>query len=153
MKHQSVSLQALVDGLSAEGLLPEVADKELTRFMHQLQEVQPWYIRTMVGFGAWLASLLLIGFVGSIGLANDSGFIIVGALFVGGAILVRYKSHSDFLVQSALASSLAGQALLAYGIAVVSGSVEIESIFTVLLGLNIMLFLVFPTTFIASFRS
>ncbi len=142
MTRERVALRQLVDGLRSEGLLPENSDD--AAFFENMQEVQPWYIRTMVGFGAWLASLLLIGFVGSIGFAADAGFVIVGILFIGGAIFVRRKSENDFIVQSALACSLAGQALLAYGIVEIAGGDNFESILSIVIILNAILFFVFP---------
>jgi hypothetical protein len=147
MTPDKVSLQQVIDGLRSEGLLPADADDTVANFIQNLQEVQPWFIRAMVGVGAWLASLLLIGFVASIGFAAKSGFVIVGVLFIGGAILLRIKSRNDFLVQSALATSLAGQAVLAYGIAEVSGN-DGKDLFEIMLSivivLNVVLFFVFP---------
>jgi hypothetical protein len=144
MTRASVELQQVVDGLRSEGLLPENSDDTVAAFIENLHEAQPWYIRTMVGFGAWLASLLLIGFVGSIGFAADSGFVFVGVLFLGAAIFARMKSANDFLVQCALASSLAGQAVLAYGIVEVSGGKDFESLLSIVIVLNGILFFVFP---------
>ena len=144
MNRETVALQQVVDGLRSEGLLPENSDAVVATFLANMHEVQPWYVRTMVGFGAWLASLLLIGFVGSIGFASDAGFVIVGALFIGGAIFARMKSQNDFMVQSALASSLAGQALLAYGIVEISGSGDFEAVLSMVVILNAILFIVFP---------
>ena len=144
MTRESVKLRQVVDGLRSEGLLPENSDDTVVAFFENLHETQPWYIRTMVGFGAWLASLLLIGFVGSIGFAADAGFVIVGVLFIGGAIFARMKSKNDFVVQSALASSLAGQALLAYGIVEISGGNDFESVLSIVIILNAILFFVFP---------
>ena len=144
MTRASVELQQVVDGLRSEGLLPENSDDTVAAFIENLREAQPWYIRTMVGFGAWLASLLLIGFVGSIGFAADAGFVIVGVLFIGGAIFARMKSANDFVMQCALASSLAGQAVLAYGIVEVSGGNDFESVLSIVIVLNGILFFVFP---------
>jgi hypothetical protein len=137
-------LQQVVDGLRSEGLLPEDSEDTIAEFFEKLRDTQPWYIRTMVGFGAWLASLLLIGFVASIGFAADVGFVIVGILFLGGAIFARMKSASDFIVQSALASSLAGQAVLAYGIVEMSGGHDFEAVLGIVIILNAILFFVFP---------
>ena len=144
MTGDSVNLQQVVDGLRSEGLLPENSDDTVAVFIENLHETQPWYIRTMVGVGAWLASLLLIGFVGSIGFAADAGFVIVGVLFIGAAIFARMKSENDFVVQSALASSLAGQALFAYGVVEVSGGNDFESVLSIVIILNGILFFVFP---------
>ena len=104
MTREPVTMQQVVDGLRSEGLLPENSDDTVSSFLAQSQELQPWYIRSMVGFGAWLASLLLIGFVALVGFANETGFIIVGALFIGAATFGRRQSDNDFVVQSALAS-------------------------------------------------
>ena len=144
MSRERVKLQQVVDGLRSEGLLPENSDDTVADFFESLHETQPWYIRTMVGFGAWLASLLLIGFVGSIGFAADAGFVIVGALFVGAAIFARMKLENDFVVQSALASSLAGQALFAYGVVEISGGNDFEPVLSIVIILNGILFFVFP---------
>jgi hypothetical protein len=144
MTRERVKLQQVVDGLRSEGLLPDNSDDAIAVFFESLHETQPWYIRTMVGFGAWLSSLLLIGFVGSIGFAADAGFVIVGVLFVGGAIFARMNSENDFVVQSALASSLAGQALLAYGIVEISDSNSFELLLGIVITLNGILFFVFP---------
>jgi hypothetical protein len=144
MTRESVKLRQVVEGLRSEGLLPENSDDTVAAFFENLHETQPWYIRTMVGFGAWLASLLLIGFVGSIGFAADAGFVIVGALFVGGAVFARMKFENDFVVQSALASSLAGQALFAYGIVEISGGNDFEPVLSIVIILNGILFFVFP---------
>jgi hypothetical protein len=144
MTCESVKLQQVIDGLRSEGLLPENSDSTVAVLFENLHETQPWYIRTMVGFGAWLASLLLIGFVGSIGFAADAGFVIVGVLFIGGAVFARMKSENDFVVQSALASSLAGQALLAYGVVEISGGSDFESVLSIVIILNGILFFVFP---------
>ena len=144
MTRERVELQQVLDGLRSEGLLPEGSDDTVSAFLKSLHESQPWYIRMMVGFGAWLASLLLIGFVGSIGFAADAGFVIVGILFIGGAIFVRAKLENDFVVQSALASSLAGQALFAYGVVEISGGNDFESMLSIVIVLNGILFFVFP---------
>jgi hypothetical protein len=144
MTREKVKLQQVIDGLRTEGLLPENSDDTVAVLFENLHETQPWYIRTMVGFGAWLASLLLIGFVGSIGFAADAGFVIVGVLFIGGAVFARMKSENDFVVQSALASSLAGQALLAYGVVEISGGSDFEPVLSIVIILNGILFFVFP---------
>ena len=144
MTRESVKLRQVVDDLRTEGLLPENSEDAVAIFYEDLHETQPWYIRTMVGIGAWFASLLLIGFVGSIGLAADAGFVIVGVLFIGGAIFARMKSENDFVVQSSLASSLAGQALFAYGIVEISGGYDFEFVLSIVILLNGILFFVFP---------
>jgi len=138
------SLQEVVNGLAAEGLLRNESIEQATIVLENMCDVQPWYIRTMVGFGAWLASLLLIGFVASIGMTTDSSFALIGAILIGGALFARRESNSDFMVQCSLACSLAGQALFAYGIVKLIGSDEFEGILAVVVILNVVLFFIFP---------
>lgn len=142
MSGVGVSLQRIIDDLREEGLIS--ANEDYSAYLEKLPEKQPWYIRMMVGFGAWLASLLLIGFVAGIGSMTDRGFAMVGAVFVIGAVFTRRNSENDFLVQGALACSLAGQALFAYGIAELSGFGEVEDLLVVIVALNLVLFFLFP---------
>lgn len=142
MNRAQITLSQVGDGLRREGLLTE--DVDYDSYIENLADVQPWYIRTMVGFGAWIASLLIIGFFASVGFATDSGFAIVGGILIVVAIFIRRLSENDFLVQSMLASSLAGQALLAYGITEASGGGDFENILLIVIALNVMLFFVFP---------
>ena len=144
MSHAKVSLQEVVDGLRAEDLLPDEAADRTTAVIANMHAVQPWYIRTMVGFGAWLASLLLIGFVGSFGFAAKGGFIVVGFGMIVAAATLRKRFDSDFMVQSTLAVSLAGQALLAYGIADLTAGDDFEGVLMVVVITSTVLFVIFP---------
>ena len=69
MSTPNVTLHDVVSALRAEHLL---GDEGLAYLDHRTEE-QPWYIRAMVGFGAGLASLLVIGFVASFSLMADGG--------------------------------------------------------------------------------
>jgi hypothetical protein len=143
MSKGKVSLNELVATLQAENLI--TADSEqVERALEHMSGVQPWYVRTMVGFGAWLASLLLIGFVSSIGFTFEGGFALFGLGFMSGAVLLRRSSPSDFMIQSALAASLAGQALFIFGVMDAVDWDEPEVIFGLLIFLNIVLFAIFP---------
>jgi len=72
----------------------------------------------MVGFGAWLASLLLIIFVvGVSSFATESPFIVLGLISITAAVIIRRRLDTDFSNQAALAASLAGQGLLVFAIA------------------------------------
>ena len=144
MSDEKVSLQQVVDGLQSEGLLSGDSLTKSEAFLEEIGAVQPWYIRAMVGFGAWLASLLLIGFVASIGFAAEIAFLFVGAGLIVGAIFIRRASDNDFLVQSTLACSLAGQALLAYGIVAVNNGDEFQGVLSVVAVISIVMFFVFP---------
>lgn len=140
MSALDVTLRDVVSTLQAEGLL---GDEGVT-YLDNRPEAQPWYIRTMVGFGAWLASLLLIGFVASLSLLMDGGYALIGLVLIVGAILLRRRSENDFLVQCALAISLAGQGLAAYGFAQTVGFEEFEAFLGFVLVVSSALFFLLP---------
>ena len=144
MNQQPVSMQEVLDGLLAEGLLPTAAKERANTLINDLRSIQPWYVRTMVGFGAWLASLMLISSVAGISLAADGGTIVIGLAMIGAAIALRRRFETDFIVQSTLAFSLAGQALFAYGIADLNNGNDFEQLLMVVVVMSVVLFVVFP---------
>jgi hypothetical protein len=102
----------LWDGLLAAGLVegerPEPGEAP-----------PPWYVRAMLGIAGWIAACFLIGFLG-IALAlgtHGEGAFAAGAVCCAVAFgLFRQFPGQDFVEQLALAISLAGQALIAYGL-------------------------------------
>ena len=80
----------------------------------------PWYVRVMLGIAGWIGALFLIGFIGAtfITLMDDAASaIVLGAACCGCAGFLFWKfADIDFVEQFALALSLAGQALLAFGL-------------------------------------
>lgn len=146
MSGRAATIEAVVEGLAAEGLLPDAQAGEAEVLLERLAAAQPWYIRAMVGFGAWLASLLLISFVAGFGLALG-GSVVIGLGLLAGATWVRRKSQfedNDFVVQCTLATSLAGQALFGWGLADLLPGDEIETGCLVVLMMSAILFFVFP---------
>jgi uncharacterized membrane protein len=143
MSERQLDLRSLLMKLVDEGVVEKDAPA-LTAFLARMSAVQPWYIRTMVGFGAWIASLLLIGFVSSMGLAVDGGFAVFGVFFLGGAIYLRKVSSNDFSIQSALAAGLAGQALIVIGVMELIDWDDLETGFGLVAMLNVVLFVIFP---------
>lgn len=118
------SLSKLIDQLHVEGY---VADRALAeKVLNRMDVAQPWYVRAMVGFGAWLASLMLISFIVGLSVAFDGGYLVIGGLMVFAGCYVRRKYDSDFMVQASLAVGLSGQALFAYGISEILGH-DVES--------------------------
>jgi uncharacterized membrane-anchored protein len=143
MKGDRMTRAQLVEGLRAEGLLSAEAGDEASRMLAEGAPGTPWYVRAMVGLGAWLASLLLIGFVAGISLATD-GVTVVGLLLVAAAVVLRRQTENDFVVQSTLAASLAGQALFMFGIAQLVPGDAVEVACSVLVAMSIVLFVIFP---------
>ena len=138
----TMSLRDVIEALGNEGLLDD-RETALT-YLRGRSDAQPWYVRAMVAFGAWLASLLLIGFVVGFSFAMEGGYAIIGLLLIGGATVLRHRADGDFPSQSALAASLAGQALFAFGIAETVGHDEFESYLGIVLVTSLVLFVVFP---------
>jgi hypothetical protein len=85
------------------------------------EQRSPWYVRVMLGIAGWIGALFLFGFVGAIfAFVMEHAFaaVAVGALTCAGASLIfRSSPKGDFAAQFGLAVSLAGQGLVAYGLA------------------------------------
>lgn len=111
-----LSLDALHDQLETEGYsLPE--DSEWKAAL-QKEDGAPWFVRVLVGFGAWIAALMGVGALTAILTLsrNQGAWIVLGLLLCTGAILLRRSSQHDFAVQAALALSLAGQVMVFAGL-------------------------------------
>ena len=143
MSRATVPLEAVVGGLRAEGLLREEQAAEADALIAELRAGQPWYVRAMVAVGAWLASFQVIGFVAAFGIMVG-GYVIVGLALIAGAVALRRKYDNDFVVQATLAASLAGQALLAWGIADLGDAESIELLCAVIIVMSGVLFFIFP---------
>ena len=80
----------------------------------------PWFVRVMLGIAGWIGALFLLGFVG-VGLAmvvkSPTASWLVGAgACASVAMLFHANRDGDFSSQFGLAVSLAGQALMVYGL-------------------------------------
>jgi len=103
----------LVDTLSKAGLITGKieADQPLD---------SPWFVKVLLGFTGWLAAGFLLGFLGAVFaftfLAKSSFF----AFIIGFGLIVAYlllrNDDNPFLDNLGLAGSLAGQALVLFGI-------------------------------------
>ncbi|MEW6687495.1 MAG: DUF4401 domain-containing protein [Pseudomonadota bacterium] len=80
----------------------------------------PWFVRIMLGFAGWLGALFLLGFVGAAFAfvwKSAAASLAVGAGACAAAVVIfRAAPRSDFVAQFGLAVSLAGQALLVFGL-------------------------------------
>ena len=134
-----LELQAL---LLAEGLDPGPAQRWAVA---RPEPGSPWFVRALVAFGAWLAGLMMaVGLTTLLNLEHSGpGLVLAGLCFCAAACTLRWASEGDFPVQLALATSLAGQFLVAGGLStwdlpqhglILSGS---------MLGLEVLLILLF----------
>ena len=144
MTAEKTTLLEVVNQLATEGLLDRPDAKRATSFLESRSMAQPWYVRAMVGTGAWLASLLLVGFVAGFTIALDGGYAFVGIALIATGLFVRRQNDNDFLVQGSLALSLAGQALVAWGIVDAVGGDEFEVFLSLIIVMSTVLFFIFP---------
>lgn len=86
---------------------------------HSRGEESPWFVKLMLAASGWLASLFLLGFFSAFFTFLDSASakILVGTILLGAAFVVfkRGEAH-QFIEHGALAISLAGQLLIAFGL-------------------------------------
>lgn len=139
----SRSLSQVVEELKLSGRIGDEQASRADALIEQLRSAQPWYVRTMVGFGAWLASILLLGFVAGFGMAVG-GLTFVGLGLIVVAVLLRRRSDNDFIIQGTLATSLAGQATLAFGLAQALPGEDMKSMFLAVVLMSGVLFFIFP---------
>ena len=79
----------------------------------------PWYVKTLLAFSGWVAAIFLMGFVGAV-FAFAFKYALVscflGCVLIGIAYYFLSRPKNEFLAHLALAISLAGQGLIAWGV-------------------------------------
>jgi len=80
----------------------------------------PWFVRVMLGFAGWIGAWFLLGFV-ALGLvavvkSPTASWLVGAGVCAAVAMLFRANRENDFTSQFGLAVSLAGQALMVYGL-------------------------------------
>ena len=80
----------------------------------------PWYVRVMLGAAGLVAALFLLAFLAlgfQIVVDSPAAAAAIGILLIAGAYaMFRHSPHGDFAPMFALAVSIAGQALVVYGL-------------------------------------
>ncbi|QJR14652.1 DUF4401 domain-containing protein [Usitatibacter palustris] len=107
-----MNLVTVLERLRAEGLTTATAAADDPAH-------SPWYVRAMLGFCGWIAGILIVAFFGVI-LASlfREGVVLIAigiALCVVASAVYRWKT-GDLVEQFALAMSLAGQFMVAFGL-------------------------------------
>ncbi|HEU5098110.1 MAG TPA: DUF4401 domain-containing protein [Roseiflexaceae bacterium] len=115
------TMRVVLDQLVEEGLLPPDSRATISSASGAADDAlgNPWYVRVLVGIGAWIAALLLIVFLagGLRIITTGQSAISVGLTLCAIAIALRRLSPASvFAVQLALALSMAGQALFGGGV-------------------------------------
>jgi hypothetical protein len=118
-----MKLEALLDRAVAEAVIgPAEADAARRSLDHERTgEETPWFLHVLIGAGAWLSALFLLGFMGLVGsgILASSGVaaIVVGGLLTAAATQMRRKRGGTFIGQRCLSFSLAGQGVILMGVA------------------------------------
>lgn len=79
----------------------------------------PWYVKGLLAFSGWLAALFLLGFIAvafQFILKSGAVSFITGAAMIGGAFAILRIPKNEFFEHLGLTVSLAGQALVVWGI-------------------------------------
>ena len=83
-------------------------------------DASPWYVRAMVGIAGWIAACFLLAFIGAaVAFAFRTGdaAVTVGLVLCAAAIALLWSfAVREFVAQFALALSLAGQAMVIFGL-------------------------------------
>ena len=106
--------------LTAEGL--DAGDPDQWRAQAGSGPATPWFVRILVGFGAWIAGMMLAAGLSAF-LAfgrSGTGLIVVGLLVCAGSTALRHHSRGDFSAHFALSTSLAGQVMFGAGLAMIA---------------------------------
>ena len=108
-----LTMAEVLNRLVAERLAaPESIQRARDALRAEARDARPWFVTAAAGFGAWLATLLLLSFFGIAIVDGAAGGLIVGAACIAGAIKLRKADGAEFARQLALALSLAGQSLV-----------------------------------------
>ncbi len=132
--------------LTLRQVLPQLQEDD-ARTLNALEGAtgsnSPWYVRFFIGLSAWIAAILLIAFlvIARI-LTSEQGALFIGFFFCAIAVGInRLSPRNDFMRQLGLALSLAGQALLILGLAlVVKNTIGVALMVIVLESVLLLLF-------------
>jgi len=118
----TVPLVEVLRQLGREGLLdPEGVAGLLVAGDRGERHSAPWFVRLLVGLGAWVASFFLVAFLFMVEwVPEDLGAALFGLVLLAAVGALRRSpaaEGSDFLQQSALAGWLAGQMMVVFGVA------------------------------------
>ena len=115
------SLREVLSLLREQGTVPPDTEPRAMTAMESFWRsaaATPWYVRVLIGFGAWVAACFLCVFFGMLlDFRKLEGLFFVGLVLCGGTTGLRYLSSQIFLSQLLLAFCLTGQALFLVGLA------------------------------------
>jgi hypothetical protein len=136
------SLREVLTRLREQGALPPDTEPRAMTAMEaywRSAAATPWYVRVLIGFGAWLAACFLCFFFGLlVNWRDETVFFFLGLLLCGGTGGLRRLSSHIFLSQLFLAFCLTGQALFIVGLAQLTDSATVTALGFLLLELALL---------------
>jgi MFS family permease len=141
------SVRDILGRAAAASLTPETEARVREALERHAAGHTPWYIRLLVGLGAWLGSWFLLAFAfmflalileGEV----DRAAIAMGVCLVGFGVWLRHVASGELLRQLSLVASFTGQMLVVGGVGASSESLSAAA--TTALVLSILLLVAFP---------
>jgi hypothetical protein len=123
---KSYSVQSILDWLSTKGLLRKRQQAEAFLLTRSNANVLPTYIQVIMGIGAFLGCICIIGFLFAtnlISLNNNASLLISGGVAIAIALIIYFSMRhqrlllQSFALQSALVLMVAGKVLFVMGFA------------------------------------
>lgn len=104
--------QWLAEGLSA-------TDAANQAFSDEQREL-PWIAKLLMGAGGWLAAIFLGGFTALLffeilDFNDEKGLVVIGLVYLAGAVLLSIKADHPFLNQLTLALGISGTVMIVVG--------------------------------------
>ncbi len=128
-------------------LLQNIADSEESQFQWDNEALLKAYnqrtneksslaIKILSVFGGFLASFAFLGFLFILGIYDSEvGMLILGAIFVGGSLLLNRKFHRLIIDTFSISIYLIGVALLIFGMADMSVHEDLITVLILIIGL------------------
>jgi hypothetical protein len=136
------SLREVLTRLREQGALAPDAEPRAMTAMEawwRSAAATPWYVRVLIGFGAWLAACFLIGFFGLLlDFRDETAFFILGLILCAVTSGLRRVSSQIFLSQLCLAFCLAGQGLFLAGLGQITDSATATALGVLILELALL---------------
>ncbi|AMY07153.1 putative membrane-anchored protein [Luteitalea pratensis] len=133
-----VSIRSVLAEAIDKDLVPADAHERASAALHgAAQDHLPWYLRVLIGGGAWVGAWFLLGTVlGLVGLAIgqriDAVALLLGLALMPAGVALRTAARSELQRQSALVSVLTGQLLLVGGLGALSESMTLAAAATII---------------------
>lgn len=110
------TIRAVLGELTRSGMVPADAVPRAEEGLTQGASGQPdpWFVQGLVGCGAWIAALFLLGFLAAAHVTGKNADMMVGILLMGSSLIVLRAGGGMFYEQFALALVMAGELLFLF---------------------------------------